>query len=138
MFEKLVEKMTAAGLDAEESAICAGQYFDGAEHGELFPVVMVETDYSVPFSLIDSIVKRRGLVYDWRSCWGCRTRIFTIWRVEDRERARRLDEVARAFLDAFWMAIHLDNSARENDSAGAIAAGRRAVAMLNWLDNGRA
>ena len=138
MFEKLVKMLRADGLDASEVYTVAGQYYDGAEHGELFPVVRVETDLSVPFSLLDGICKRRGLVYDWRSCWGCRVRIFTIWRADDREKARRLDEVARAFLDAFWMAIHLDPSARDNDSAGAIAAGRRAVAMLNWLDNGRA
>ena len=130
MFEKLIKKMTAAGLDAREENILAGQYYDGADHGELFPVVRVETDFSVPFSRLDSICKRRGLVYDWRSCYGTGTRIYTIWRLDDRERARRLDEVARAFLDAFWMAIHLDNSARENDSAGAIAAGRAAVAGM--------
>lgn len=130
MFEKLVEKMTAAGLDAREENICAGYYYDGSDHGELFPVVRVKTDYSVPFSRLDGICKRRGLVYDWRSCYGTGTRIYTIWRAEDRERARRLDDVARAFLDAFWMAIHLDNSARDNDSAGAIAAGRAAIAAL--------
>lgn len=130
MFEKLVEKLTAAGLDAREVETFAGQYYDGTEHGELFPVVRVETDFSVPFPRLDSIVKRRGLVYDWRSCYGTGTRIYTIWRAEDRERARRLDDVARAFLDAFWMAIHLDNSARDNDSAGAIAAGRAAVAAM--------
>lgn len=130
MFEKLVEKLTAAGLDAREVETFAGQYYDGADHGEYFPVVRVEMDFSVPFSRLDSIVKRRGLVYDWRSCWGCGVRLVTIWRVEDRERARRLDDVARAFLDAFWLAIHLDNSARDNDSAGAIAAGRAAVAGM--------
>ena len=138
MFEKLVNCLNSAGLEAREENILAGQYYDGAEHGELFPVVRVETDFSVPFSRLDGICKRRGLVYDWRSCYGTGTRIITIWRADDRERARRLDEVARAFLDAFWMAIHLDNSTRDNDSAGAIAAGRRAVAMLNWLDNRRA
>lgn len=130
MFEKLIVKMTAAGLDAREENICAGQYYDGADHGELFPVVRVETDFSVPFSLLDGICKRRGLVYDWRSCYGTGTRIYTIWRADDRERARRLDDTARAFSDAFWMAIHLDDSARDNDSAGAIAAGRAAVAAL--------
>lgn len=130
MFEKLVEKLTVAGLDAREENICAGQYFDGADHGEFFPVVRVEMDFSVPFSRLNSIVKRRGLVYDWRSCWGCGVRIVTIWREDDRERARALDNVARAFLDAFWMAIHLDPSARDNDSAGAIAAGRAAVAAM--------
>lgn len=130
MFEKLVQSLNRAGLDAREENILAGQYFDGAEHGELFPVVRVEADFSVPFSRFDSIVKRRGLVYDWRSCWGCGVRIVTIWREDDRERARRLDDVARAFLDAFWLAIHLDNSARDNDSAGAIAAGRAAVAGM--------
>lgn len=130
MFEKLVASINGAGLDAQETCIFAGQYFDGAEHGEAFPVVRVETDFSVPFSLLDGICKRRGLVYDWRSCWGCGVRIYTIWRADDRERARRLDDTARAFSDAFWMAIHLDNSARDNNAAGAIAAGRAAVAAL--------
>lgn len=138
MFEKLVNCLNAAGLDAREENKISGQYYDGAEHGELFPVVRVETDFSVQFSRLDGICKRRGLVYDWCSCYGTGTRIYTIWRADDREKARRLDDVARAFLDAFWTAIHLDNSARDNDSAGAIAAGRAAVAMLNWLDNGRA
>ena len=57
MFEKLVKKMTAAGLDAREENICAGYYYDGLDHGELFPVVRVKTDYSVPFSLLDGICK---------------------------------------------------------------------------------
>lgn len=120
MFEKLVEKLAAAGLDAREESVCAGQYFDGAAHGELFPVVRVEMDFSVPFSRLDSIVKRRGLVYDWRSCWGCGVRLVTIWRADDHERARRLDDVARAFLDAFWMYRHLHGP---EDEKGMIAAG---------------
>ena len=127
MFEKLVASINGAGLDAQEKSIFAGQYFDGAEHGELFPVVIVKTDYSVPFSLIDSFIKRRGLMYEWRSCWGCKTRIFTIWRVEDRERARRLDDVARAFLDAFWMYRHEHGP---EDQAGMIASGRAAIANM--------
>lgn len=127
MFEKLIEKLTAAGLDAREENICAGQYFDGANHGELFPVVRVETDFSVPFSLLDGICKRRGLVYDWRPCWGCGVRLVTIWRADDRERARRLDDVARDFLDAFWMYRH--ENGPEN-VAGMIQAGRAAVAKM--------
>lgn len=127
MFEKLVEKLTAAGLDAREVETFAGQYYDGADHGEFFPVVRVEMDFSVPFSRLDSIVKRRGLVYDWRSCWGCGVRLVTIWRAEDRERARALDNVARAFLDAFWMYRHEHGP---DDGAGMIAAGRAAVAAM--------
>lgn len=127
MFEKLIEKMKAAGLDAQETSVLAGQYYDGTEHGELFPVVRVEIDFSVPFSRLDSIVKRRGLVYDWRSCWGCGVRLVTIWRAEDRERARALDNVARAFLDAFWMYRHEHGP---EDQAGMIAAGRAAVASM--------
>ena len=127
MFEKLIGKLTAAGLDAREENICAGQYYDGAEHGELFPVVRVKVDFSMPFSLLDGICKRRGLVYDWRSCWGCGVRLVTIWRAEDRERARRLDDVARAFLDAFWMYRHENGP---DDGAGMIAAGRAAVAAM--------
>ena len=127
MFEKLLEKLTAAGLDAREENICAGQYFDGADHGELFPVVRVETDFSVPFSLLDGICKRRGLVYDWFTCWGCGVRTVTIWRADDREKARALDNVARAFLDAFWMYRH--EHGPEN-VAGMIRAGRAAVAKM--------
>jgi len=127
MFEKLVEKLSEAGLDSREENICAGQYFDGAEHGELFPVVRVEMDFSMPFSRLDGICKRRGLVYDWRSCWGCGVRLVTIWRVEDRERARALDNVARAFLDAFWAYRHEHGP---KDGAGMIAAGRAAVAAM--------
>lgn len=134
MFEKLLNSLRAAGLDAQETSVFAGQYYDGADHGEVFPVVRVETDFSVSFSLLNDICKRRGLVYTWRSCWGCGTRIFTIWRVEDRERARRLNERALAFLDAFWGAIHADQSARDNNAAGAIAVGRAAVAALGVIE----
>lgn len=133
MFEKLVEKLTAAGLDAREVETFAGQYFDGSEHGEFFPVVRVEMDFSTPFSRLDDICKRRGLVYDWRSCWGCGVRLVTIWRADDRERALRLDDVARAFLDAFWMYRHENGP---EDGAGMIAAGRAAAAALEWrVDN---
>ena len=127
MFEKLVGSLNRAGLDAREVETFAGQYYDGREHGEFFPVVRVEMNFSVPFSRLDSIVKRRGLVYDWRSCWGCGVRLVTIWRAEDRERARALDNVARAFLDAFWMYRHEHGP---DDGAGMIAAGRSAVAAM--------
>jgi len=127
MFEKLVSYLNGAGLDAEESAICAGQYYDGAEHSELFPVVRVKADFSIPFSRLDSICKRRGLVYDWRSCYGTGTRLYTIWRADDREKARRLDDVARAFMDAFWLYRHEHGP---EDQAGMIAAGRAAVAAM--------
>ena len=130
MFEKLVKILRADGLDASEVYTVAGQYYDGADHGQVFPVVQVSTDFSVPFSVMDRICKRRGLVYDWRSSYGTGTRLYTVWRADDREQARKLNEKARVFLDAFWMAIHLDNTARDNDSAGAIAAGRAAVAAL--------
>lgn len=127
MFEKLVEKLTVAGLDAREVETFAGQYYDGREHGEYFPVVLVEADSSMPFSRLDGICKRRGLVYDWRHCWGSGVRLVTIWRAEDRERARALENVARVFLDAFWMYRHEHGP---EDVAGMIAAGRAAVAAM--------
>ena len=127
MFEKLVKMLRADGLDASEVYTVAGQYYDGADHGQVFPVVQVKVDFSVPFSVMDRICKRRGLVYDWRSCYGTGTRLYTVWRAEDREKARRLDDVARAFLDAFWMYRHEHGP---EDQAGMIAAGRAAVAAL--------
>ena len=127
MFEKLVDSLKALGLDAIERETFAGYYFDGADHGQAFPVVRVETDYSFPAKRLESICKRRGLVYDWRHQWGCGVRIYTIWRAEDRERARALDNVARAFLDAFWMYRH--EHGPEN-VAGMIQAGRAAVAKM--------
>lgn len=131
MFKNLVSSLKAAGLDASEGVAVAGQYFDGADHGCVFPVVRVETDLSMPFSVLDRICKRRGLVYDWRSCWGCGVRLFTIWAASDREKARRLDDVARAFLDAFWMYRHEHGP---EDQSGMIAAGRAAVAALETVE----
>lgn len=127
MFGKLVEKLTAAGLDAREVETFAGQYYDGREHGEYFPVVKVETDLHVSTAPIEKACKLRGLVYDRRFCWGRSSYLFVIWRAEDREKARRLDEVARAFLDAFWMYRHEHGP---EDQAGMIAAGRRAVTEM--------
>lgn len=132
MFEKLVSSLKAAGLDASEGVAFAGQYFDGADHGCAFPVVRVETDLSMPFSVLDRICKRRGLVYDWRFCWGCGVRLFTIWAAADREEARRLDIRARAFLDAFWMYRH--ENGPQADEAGMIASGRAAVAALETVE----
>ena len=130
MFGKLVAALREKGLDASEVYMVAGQYYDGADHGQVFPVVRVETDLAVPFSFMDGFCKRRGLVYDWRSCYGCGTRLYTIWAAADREQARKLNEKARVFLDAFWMAISKDDSARADNAAGAIAAGRAALAAM--------
>ena len=131
MFEKLVNSLKAAGLDASEGVTVAGQYFDGAEHGCSFPVVRVVSDLSVPLSVFDRLCNRRGLVYDWRTAWGCGVRIVTIWRAADREEARRLDVRARAFLDAFWMYRHEHGP---EDCAGMISAGRAAVAALETVE----
>ena len=131
MYEKLVSRLRAAGIEAEESQAVAGYYFDGVDHAEHFPVVRAESDFYMPFSLLDGICKRLGLVYDWRSCWGTGTRIITIWKAEDREKARRLDEKAQVFLDAFWRYRH-DNG--PEDVTGMIAAGKKAVSMWEWLN----
>ena len=129
MYEKLVSRLRDAGLDAAEGQTVAGFYYDGEDQGECFPVVRIETDFSVPFSLIDRFVKRRGLVYDWRSCWGTHSRLYTVWSAEDRKKARFLDEKARVFMEAFWMYRHINGA--NADQSGMIAAGKKAVS--DWM-----
>ena len=135
LFEKLVQSLKAAGLDAEERQAYVGQYYDGVDHGQYFPVVRVETDYNFPSKRLEGICKRRGVVYDRRYHYGCGVMIYTIWTAADREKARTLDAVAATFQGAFWAYRHEHGP---EDQAGMIAAGRRAVAMWQWLNNGRA
>lgn len=139
MFEKLVKSALKMGLFAQESKTAAGRYYDGVEHGESFPVVLIDADYADYHILpqLEKLLKRRGFVYDWRPVYG--GRCYVVWRVEDWEKARRLDDVAAAFLDAFHGEHHRQYIASgrtdcilpDADIAACILAGRRAVAAMN-------
>ena len=134
MFEKLIKSALDMGLFAQESKTTAGQYFDGVEHGKSFSVALIDAEYE-DYNILphfEKLIKWRGFVYDWRPIYGGRR--YVVWTAANRDEARRLDNVAAVFLGAFWGAIHADQSARDNNAAGAIAAGRAAVAALGVIE----
>lgn len=127
MFENLVKMALGMGFTARKSEAYAGQYFDGENHGEYFPVAVIESDYENYNMLpkFEKAIARRGLVYEWRPVYG--GRLYTVWNADDKKRAQALDNVARAFLDAFWKYRH--ENGPEN-VAGMIQAGRAAIAKM--------
>lgn len=135
MFERIAGKICKAGFHAFTSVISAGLYFDGIQHGELFPCVLVsvdvhDVDYNskpiekamkIAIRNIDSVTIRR---IDNNPYYYS----YYIARKADFERADKLNEISRAFLDGFWQAIHnYGDVARANNAEIAIKFGRDAI-----------
>lgn len=127
MFKNLVKMAREMGFSARESETFAGQYFDGEEHGEYFPVAVIEANYENYNTLprLEKLFSRRGLVYEWRPVYG--GRLYTVWNANDKERANALENVARAFLEAFWNYRHANGP---DNVTGMIQAGRAAIAKM--------
>jgi hypothetical protein len=136
MFDRIAGKIKKAGFhDAFTSVISAGMYFDGKQHGELFPCVHVsvdvhEVDYNrrpIEKAMKSAIRNLDNVII--RPCYN-NPYYYTyfIARREDFERADELNKVSRAFHEGFWQAIHEQGDvARANNAALAIQAGHAAM-----------
>jgi len=139
MLENLQNILHAAGIEAHETVRAAGLYYDGAQHGELFPCILVCNDYhttGISGADLDNIISRylrRAKLADIYAIEHCGHQYYNIRRVilrSDLCSAKHLDKVSETFLNAFWQCLHDDPSARENDAERARIAGRMAVSAL--------
>ncbi len=135
MFDRIASKVKKAEFDATVTVMSAGLYYDGEQHGELFPCVHVSVDvHEVDYNRrpIEKAIKNAI-----RNLDGVIVRpinnnpyyySYYIARRADFERADALNKKSRVFLEGFWQAIHEHgDAARANNAALAIQAGHAAM-----------
>lgn len=135
MFERIAGKINKAGFEAFESCISAGMYYDGTQHGELFPCVHVSVDvHEVDYNSrpIEKAIKNAIRNLDGVTVRPINNNpyyySYYIARRADFDRADMLNKKSHAFLEGFWQAIHEHgDTARANNAALAIQAGRAAM-----------
>lgn len=139
MLEKLQNILHAAGVEAHETVRSAGLYYDGTQHGELFPCILVCNDYhktGISGTDLDNMIAgylRRARLADIYTIEHCGHQYYNIRRVmirSDLDSAKHLDKVSDTFLNAFWQCLHDDPTARDNDAERARIAGRLAISAL--------
>lgn len=135
MFERIASKINKAGFEAFESCISAGLYFDGRQHGELFPCVHVSVDvHEVDYNRrpIEKAIKNAIRNLDGFTVRPINNNphyySYYIARCADFERADELNKKSKTYLEGFWQAIHEHGDvARANNAALAIQAGHAAM-----------
>ena len=132
---RMQRELNAAGINAHDTVYGAGLYYDGTQHGELIPCVFIcnERDITgIASETVRRIIEKhlRHTDYVCIRDWHQFHDIFRVVKAEDATRGEALQNVADAFLAAFWQAIHADASARDNNAEKAIRAGHAALAAL--------
>lgn len=118
----LKNRLTAAGYTAESVTVNHGYYYDGIEHGESVPAVVVSVEYGESIIPVVNAMEKAGYMVKW---WTGRAAAYT---PANYERAERLEKVANTFLDAFWKDLHTHPEHGENNAQEAIQAARLAIA----------
>lgn len=118
----LLKRLEMDGYTPERVQVFHGHYYDGAEHGESVPAVVVSVEYGESIIPVVNAMEKSGYMVKW---WTGRAAAYT---PANYERAERLEKVANAFLDAFWNDLHTHPEHGENNAQKAIQAARLAIA----------
>lgn len=142
LFDKVIKAATAAGANARITAIGAGLYHDGKQHGEIIDIVFVSIDrykyghYNGNSTRIaqearKAISRVKGTTIKEVSHPGFY--IYQVYTTADAERAEALQKEANIFLEAFHQEHHRQNAAGEKlDTDKAIASGHEALKAAGY------
>lgn len=118
----LLKRLERDGYTPERVQVFHGYYYDGTEHGESVPAVVVSVEYGESITPVVNAMEKAGYMVRWYS------RRAAAYTPANYERAERLEKVANAFLDAFWNDLHTHPEHGENNAQKAIQAARLAIA----------
>ena len=141
-FEKIIEAVKATGAEAKKTAISAGCYFDGTQHGEIFDIVMISVDrYDPRFHGCDTVRVARDARKAAARFKDVTVKevnhnsfyIYHVFNAEDLKRAETLQKEAEVFLEAFYVERHRQHINGEPDNADkAIKAGHKALSEAGY------
>ena len=118
----LLKRLENDGYTPERAQVFHGYYYDGTEHGENVPAVVVSVEYGESIIPVVNVMEKAGYIVKWYS------KTATAYTPADYEKAGKLDRTAAAFLDAFWTDLHNNPKHGENNAQKAIQAARLAIA----------
>lgn len=134
MLNNLVKKLNARGIHAHETAYGAGLYYDGTQHGETIPCILVYNDKDETgldgSAVLKLLHKNIPEGYTVATVFQPHYDVFRVVSIADKERGEHLQKIADAFLGGFWRAVHENPKARDNNGEIAIQAGHKAIEAL--------
>ena len=117
----LLKRLERDGYTPERVQVFHGYYYDGTEHGENIPAVVVYTEHGESVLPVVRTMEKAGYMVKW---WTGRAAAYT---PADYEKAKNLDKIAISFLEAFFMDLHNNPEHGENNAQEAIQAARLAI-----------
>lgn len=120
----LLKRLENDGYTPERAQVFHGYYYDGTEHGENVPAVVVSVEYGESIIPVVNVMEKAGYIVKWYS------KTATAYTPADYEHAENLDAIAISFLDSFWKDLHTHPEHKENNAEQAINAGRLAISAL--------
>ncbi len=135
LFIRIIEAVTATGAEAHETATGAGTlYYDGTQHGEIFPIVFISIDrykHGRDAARIAKEARKAAGRFNGVTVKEVEHPHFYIYQVfnkADAERAESLKKEAHIFLEAFHQERHRQHINGETDNQQkAIEAARAAL-----------
>lgn len=137
LFDRIEEAVKATGAEARQTAISAGLYYDGTQHGELIEAVYISVDrysaghYNSSAAKVAQEARKAAGRFKGISIREVDHQSFYIYIVTtkaDRERADALQAKADIFLEAFHQERHRQRITGEPDDINkAIRAGHDAI-----------
>lgn len=141
-FDHLVKELRTAGAETRETVLTAGFYYDGTQHGIMYPAVIARLDpYLIGWQETDDRKRRiadalkRYRTLHTAQPIGSAYIAYVITTKADQERAQAADAEAAVFLEAFNRHRHEALTDSADDPAGAVEAGKAAVKAWREIDH---
>lgn len=139
-FTQIVKELERAGAEAHKTTLTAGFYYDGTQHGILYPGIIARIDpYIIGWTEAEArkkdvanVLKKYRTIHA-EQITGAPYIAYLIKSKDDETRAEAAAAEARVFLDAFHLHRHEALTAGADDPAGAVKAGHAAIKA--WKEN---
>lgn len=133
-FPQLLKDLETAGAEAHETTLTAGMYYDGTQHGILYPGILARIEphligweeAAARKRAVADVLKKYRTIYA-EQIVGAPYIAYAITTKADRARAEAAAAEATIFLEAFHRHRHEALKAGEDDPAGAVKAGQAAI-----------
>lgn len=137
LFDRIEEAVKATGAEVRQTAISAGLYYDGTQHGELIEAVYISISrYNTNAAKVAREARKAAGRFkdvtikqiDHQSHY-----IYIVTTTADREKADALQKKADIFLEAFHQERHRQNISGETDNTDkAVKAGHDALTEAGY------
>lgn len=133
-FDRLITDLRTAGAEVHETTLTAGMYYDGTQHGILYPGILARIEphfigweeAAARKRAVSDVLKKYRTIHAEQIA-GAPYIAYAITTKADRARAEAAAAEATIFLEAFHRHRHEALKAGADDPSGAVKAGQAAI-----------